>query len=316
MSYYKKKIGVYIVDEIVNDFFIEDEKKFLIDDVMALIKRMSHFSKLVGRNGKVHILDKNLNGTEQLKLFLVTRFLGAELGLLKPELKINEKIKFVSIKDIAEFLSVNEPNARSRMSALVSEDFCKREDKGLIVVNSYQVEKFIGSLENGKNKEEEKSKKSASKSKNKTSVNKKVRKPTPSSKNSFNLEINEEELFSLLSSNLEIDSDLLKDFIFIREDNTFKFNNVKGNSKLSKQKKIILCAAYIFLLGYRKKTFSTRIMTDICFNSAIDSSGVQYTIRDLKKGGYISKSGVRSQENILLEKGKSEARKLFEEIKE
>jgi hypothetical protein len=290
------------MEDIIKDFFVEDEKKFRIEDVMGLIQGVSKYSKLLGRDGRVHILNKNLSGVNKLKLFLITRYLGAKLGKLKPELKINEDIKEASIKEISDFLGVPDYNARSRMSQLVNESFARRPKDGFIEVENFQIEDFVKSLE----EMSQKSKPRKIKQKNNDKGNKS---PKPKLKKKIN--IDEAKFFELASKNLDIEESKLRDSIFILEDKGLKFHDVPGSTKTAKQRAVILAGAYLLLIGTGKRTFKTRLMTNICYNSAVDTSNIKLTVFDMKNSSLIGKAEAKSQENILREAGKTEAQAIL-----
>lgn len=134
--------------EELEGFFVEDEKKFRQEDIAKLIGKLKRYAKLIGKDGRVYIEDKNLSGTDQSKIFLITRYLGSELSKLKPELGIKKEIASVTIKELAEFLSINEPNARARISQLIDEGFAKRPTKGSVQVESFRIKRFLDQLEN------------------------------------------------------------------------------------------------------------------------------------------------------------------------
>ena len=73
-------------------------------------------------------------------------------------------------------------------------------------------------------------------------------------------------------------------------------------------------SSYILVIGFRQRLFKTRIMTDICFNSSIDTMDINQTIKTMKKQQLISKEGKQSQNNILRESGKKIARELLVQI--
>ncbi len=288
----------------IKGFFVEDEQSFKKEQVLSLINRCKKYAKLVGRKGLVHIEKKNLTGTDQIKLFLITRHLGADLAKLEPNLKIPSEIADVHTSEMAKLLSVSNENARTRASDLIRDGFGRKPKKGYIRVYSYQISKFLDLLEKGEQKKERAANK-------KTSIKKRgVRKIIENPK------LNVDQAFKRLSINLDgILEKKLKDCIFFQEDASFKFNkNFTGKSKHSKQTRGILCAAYVMSIGLGLQSFSSRQIKDVCFNSNIDVMGLNYATRELKKSGYISKASKYSQDNIILEKGKDKAKEIFNEL--
>jgi hypothetical protein len=289
----------------IEGFFVENGDKFTEEQLMRSIGRLKKYAKLIGRDGRVHIEDKNLSGTDKLKVFLITRYLGAELGKVKPETKIDQNIKSINMDDIASFLSVDKDNARARMSALVQEGFARRPVKGKIEVEPFQVERFLDQLENGINQ----TKSTDQKAEQKSTAQQKPRRPK---KIEPKPQIDPASIYERLSNDLKIDTKKLQDNIYIKEDGSFKFNSVLGESRYAKQKNCLLMSAYVFLMGFSQTTFTSRNITDICINSMVDHTNLNQTIKQLKKQELISKEGRRSQSNIIREKGKEIAR---EELK-
>ncbi len=289
----------------IEGFFVENTDKFTEEQLMKSINRLKKYAKLIGSAGRVHIEDKSLSGTDKLKICLITRYLGSELGKIKPELKIDPNIKSINMVGIASFLSVDKDNARARMSALVQEGFANRPVKGKIEVEPFQVERFLDQLEKGTRQ----ANKSGTKAKKRNSTSKKTEKE---SKEEAQLLIEPEDIYKRISKDLEIDIKKLKDNIYIKEDGSFKFNTVLGDSRYAKQKSSLLMSAYIELMGFGNKTFTSRMISNICFHSMVDNTDLNQTIKQLKKQELISKEARRSQSNIIREKGKAIAR---EELK-
>jgi len=73
-----------MIDKEIEGFFIEDEIKYKQEDIIRLINKLKQYAKLVGKEGRVHIEDKSLSGTDRSKVFLIARYLGSELSKLKP----------------------------------------------------------------------------------------------------------------------------------------------------------------------------------------------------------------------------------------
>jgi len=289
-------------DKYYKGFFVADEQDLDEEQLSSLLNRCKAFSKIVNKKGKVHILKKGLTDTEKSKLFFITRFLGGKLAKLKPELGINPDIENIHTQKLADFLSVDNSNARARLSQLVKADFVKRLSKGTYVVYSYRVEEFLDQLEKGEQKK-------ASKREPRTKIKK-----TGSKKQGIKT-IDVKEVINRLSANLKISEEKIENYTFIEENGKFKFNYLfSGTSKISKQEKCILCSAYVLNIGFGDRTFTSRKIKDICFNSNLDVSGLNYAIRSLKNKGFISKSGKQSQDNTLLEEGKKEAGKIFKEL--
>ena len=288
------------------EFFIDDEQTFKKEQIQSLIEKCMKFSKIVGKEGKVHIVKRGLNFTNRAKLFLITRYLGNELTKLDPSIGIKKGIDKVSNSELSEFLAVSKPYARALISHLVDEGFAKRPDKGYVFVVPYKIDDFLGLLEKEKNyKTIMKWKKNFSKTTRKKEKQKEEKQEI----------INVEEVYTTLSNYLGIYASDLKDSIFINEDGSFKFNkNIPGKSKNEKQANCILCAACIETVGLRKTTFSSKKIIDVCYNSNIDKSGINQAIKYLKDFCYISKASKGSQENIILEKGKSRAKDIFNKI--
>lgn len=133
-------------------------------------------------------------------------------------------------------------------------------------------------------------------------------------KNKEQKTINLEDVYGRLSKVYSISKEKIQDNIYLKENGTFKFNSMIGKTKTAKQKNCILMSAHILLMGFGEKTFESKQMSTICIQSVIDNSGLNTTIRDMKRQEYISKEGVRSLNNILREKGKQEAIKLIKEL--
>jgi len=288
------------LDSGIEEFFIEDDKKFKEEDLLRTINSLKKYAKLLGREGKVHIERKNLSKADKLKIFLVVRFLGSELAALKPELKINPQIKVADIDSISTFLGVSRENARSRMSSLVNEDFAKRTSIGNIEVKSFQINRFIEYLEE-LDMPKQKSKKQI---KNKPLVKKISEGP----------KINVEEIYSRLENYLKIDKTKIKKFIYIGESGSFKFDAIFEGSKYAKQKICSLLSAYILFFGFGRKTFQSREINVICKNSYVDVTDLRDAIKQLKKQGLIAKENKGSQSNYLKEKGKNKAEKLLTDL--
>lgn len=284
----------------IEGFIIEDERKFREEDILSLINRLKKFAKLIGKEGKVHIEDRSLSGSDMSRVFLIARYLGGELAKVKPELKLNKNMTVVNIQEFSDFLSTNNNSARARMSALCSEGFAKRITRGIIIVESSKIEGFINQLEK-RTEEPEK-------------VAKKLKKKKLRLTEKEVIKIDAEVIIEKLSSDINVEKEKLNDILFIKNDGTFKFNTMIGDSKYAKQKSCILCSGYILLIGFNKRTFSSRKLSDICYNSNIDQSDIAQTIKILKNQGFISKVGRGSQENIIREKGKKEARKILLEL--
>lgn len=289
----------------IEGFFVENEDKFTEEQLLKSISKLKRYAKLIGSDGRVHIEDKALSGTDKLKVFLVARYLGSELGKIKPELKINENIKAINMDDVSSFLSIDKDNARARMSALVQEGFARRPVKGKIEVEPFQVERFLDQLEKGAGKNNTLTTKAQPKKK-------KAKRLQTGKEEEPKESVNPDEIYGRLSKDLGIDIKKLKDNIYVKEDGSFKFNSVNGESRYAKQKSCLLMSAYISLMGFGNKTFTSRLITDICFHSMVDHTDLNQTIKQLKNQELISKEGRRSQNNIIREKGKEIAR---EEIK-
>lgn len=281
----------------IDGFFVENADKFTEEQLLKSVSRLKKYAKLIGRDGRVHIEDKRLSGTDQLKVFLITRYLGGELGKLKLEMNISADIKSINTDDVSSFLSVDKDNARARMSALVQEGFARRPVKGKIEAEPFQVERFLDQLEKGIQKENSPTSKKPSKKKVKTEI-----------KEEPKVQVNPNDIYGRLAKDLTIDVAKIKDTIYIKEDGSFKFNSIKGDSKYAKQKSCLLMSAYVFLMGFSNKTFTSRMITDICIHSGVDHTDLNQTIKQLKKQELISKEGRGSQSNIIREKGKSLAR--------
>jgi len=289
-------------NEYYKGFFVADEQDLDEEQLSSLLKRCKAFSKIVNKKGKVHILKRGLTDTEKSQLFFITRFLGGKLAKLEPELGIDSDIENIQTQELADFLSVDNSNARARLSQLVKTDFIKRLSKGTYVVYAYRVEEFLDQLEKGKQKDTPK-----------RDPTTKTRK-TGSKKQEIKT-INVKDVINRLSANLKIPESKIENYIFIEETGKFKFNYLfGGTSKISKQEKCVLCSAYVLNIGFGERTFASRKIKDICFNSNLDVSGLNYAIRSLKGKKYLSKSGKHSQDNILLEEGKKEAVKIFKEL--
>jgi hypothetical protein len=292
--------------EYLEDFFIEDEHSFQEGKVQSFIERCKKHAKLIGKKGDVHIENRGLTGTEKIKLLLVTRYLGGELAKLEPKLGISVDVANVSSSEIAKLLSVSNENARTRISDLVEEGFGIRPQKGYIRVLPHQVDKFLQALE-GKDQ--------AKLIKVKKGPARKAREVKESKKHLETQEINSGEVIKRLSANLNISQKHVQDALFISNDGSFKFNKLfGGRSKLEKQVKCILCTTFVLTIGLGSRTLSSREIRKVCFHSNVDVSGLNYAIRDLKRRGYLTKAGRRSQDNIILEKGKDEAKKIFSEL--
>lgn len=292
--------------KISEGFIIEDEKSFQKEQIESLIERCKKFAMLA-KNGNVHIVAQRLKIMDKAKLFLITRFLGAKLAEIEPGLGITKDIANVHSSTLAKFLSVSEDNARTRISDLIQDGFGIKPQKGYIRVLPNKVEDFLGLLEKkgqpktSSNKKERSGKKKAS-TKEKTSA------PIAN-------KINIEEVIKRLSVNLNLVENKIKDCIYLEESGNFKFNkHFIGKSKHAKQTKCILCTAYVLTVGIGSRTFNSRTAANVCFNSGVDISGLNYAIRELKNNGKISKAGRRSQENIILEAGKHEAKTIFLEL--
>ncbi len=288
----------------IKGFFIEDEQTFEKDKILSLINRCKKFAKLIGREGRVHIENRNLTGTDKIKLFLITRYLGAEFAKIESQLKIPSEIANVHTSEIAKLLSVPQANARTRVSDLICEGFGQKPQKGYVRVLPHQISTFLDLLEKGEQKKERvPTKKSVSK---RVGIKKILEFP----------KLNIDQTYKRLAINLNgISEGKLKDCIYIKDDGAFKFNkNFVGKSKHGRQTQGILCAAFVMSVGIGLQTFSSRQIKDICFNSNIDVAGLNYAIRELKKSGYISKASKHSQDNIILEKGKNRAKDIFSNL--
>jgi len=296
-----------MIDKEIEGFFIEDEKKYKQEDIIRLISKLKQYAKLVGKEGRVHIEDKSLSGTDRSKVFLIARYLGSELSKLKPELGIKRDIALVTTQEFAEFLSKDEPNARARISQLVDEGFAKRPAKGSVQVEPFQIERFLGELEKQENE-------ITIRSKNKKSQAMKKTKATTKKEEPKSFKIEEKIFFDNLSRFLSINEEKLKDLIYVRNNGSFKFHNMPGKTKTEKQKKCILCSGFLYLFGLQKRTFQSREVSDICFHSSIDPNGIKDTIKYMKGIGLINKAEKHSQENILSTKGKEEAKKILQDL--
>lgn len=126
--------------------------------------------------------------------------------------------------------------------------------------------------------------------------------------------IDEGKIIDNLSNSLSVNKEKVKDIIHIRNNGAFKFHRMPGKSNAEKQQNCVLCSGFIYLVGFQKKTFNSRELTDICYHSGVDTDGLNYTIRHMKERELINKAGRRSQENILREKGKTLAHKVLHEL--
>ncbi len=287
-------------------FFVDDAVSFKKEQVLALINKCKQFAQLVGKGGAVNVIGKNLSITDRSKLFLITRYLGAELGKLESSLSIPDDLAIVHARDLARFLNVSEPNARTRMSTLITEGFAKKPKKGYIEVLPHCIEKFLDLLQRPSNARTTGSTPSG------MSGTKKQKKRKPSRSVST---INVDQVYERLSTNLGIPKERTKDCILINEDGSFKFNNAfAGNSKMAKQIDCILCSAFVITVGMGQTKFSSRTLKDICYHSNIDVSGLNYAVREVKNRGYITKAARNSQENVIKEKGKQEAKGILVEL--
>jgi hypothetical protein len=286
-------------------FFVNDAVSFKKEQVLELLKKCKRFAQLVGTSGAVNILAKNLSKTDRSKLFLITRYLGAELGKLDSSLRIPNDIGIVPGRDLANFLNVTEPNARTRMSTLITEGFARKPKKGHIEVLPHRIEGFLDFLKRAEETP-------ATKKTPPTERRMKKQKKKPSSPVAT---INVDQVYERLSANLGITTAKIRDCILISEDGSFKFNNVfAGNSKMAKQVSCILSSAFVITVGMAKNRFSSRIIKDICYHSNIDVSGLNYAVREVKHKVYITKAARNSQENIILEQGKQEAKIILTEL--
>lgn len=287
------------------EFFIDDEKTFEKEQVLNLLEKCKQYAKLIGKKGSVHLVAKGLTLTDKSKLFLITRYLGEELRKLEPSLEIQEDISSIYTKELAKFLNVDEPNARTRMSDLIKEGFAIKPKKGVIQVKPLAVEEFLEKLKDSKLQKKDIAQKKFSKKINKNKDKK--------SSNVMSVDI--KKIYKRLSTNLNINEKILEDSLLIKEDGSFKFNKLfSGKSKHAIQIKCILCSAYVITVGIGIKNFSSKFIKDICYHSNVDISGLNYAIREMKNKDYITKSNRRSQQNIILEKGKKEAINIFKEI--
>lgn len=285
-------------------FLIEDERSFQKEQIESLIERCKKFAMLA-KTGHVHILEKKLNLTDKMKLFLTVRFLGEKLTELEPNLGLAKDISKVHSSDLAKFLSVSEDNIRTRISDLIEEGFGNRPEKGYIRVFPHKVEAFLDKLEN---------KAQAPDAINKSKPSRKKAQVKPKTEHPKKA-IMVEEVIKRLSVNLNIAEAKIKDFIFLQENGEFKFNRqFTGKTKYAKQIKCILCTAFVLTVGMGLRTFNSRQVNKVCFNSGIDISGLNYAIRDLKNGGKITKASRNSQDNIILEEGKGDAKDIFAEL--
>jgi|GEM_PF-2252232 hypothetical protein len=291
------------VNQYIKDFFIDNEKAFNTEQIESLIQRCSKFSKLIGKEGNVHIVKKELSIVNKVKLFLITRYLGSELSKLKPSLGIKEGIEKVSNAELSKFLTVSSSYASAVVSKLVYDGFVIRVDRGFFAVSSTYISDYIGLLEKEINdKGNKKWKKEASRLQGKKIKQKKET-------------IDITEIYKKLSEHLKINENFLKDSIFLNKDGSFKFNKeIPGKSKNEKQANCILCTAYIETIGLGKRTFTSNKIKNVCFNSNIDIREINQAIKYLKNYQYISKAARHSRENILLEKGKSRAIKILNEV--
>lgn len=293
-----------MIDKEIEGFFIEDEKKYKQEDISRLISKLKQYAKLVGKEGRVHIEDKSLSGTDRSKMLLIARYLGSELSKLKPELGIKKDIASVTTKEFAEFLSIDEPNARARISQLVDEGFAKRPTKGSVQVEAFQIERFLDTF---KRSDEKTLVRLKTKTKNpkKTKIQKQ--------ESEINV-IDKEKIIDNLSTSLSSDKEKVKDLIHIRDNGTFKFHHMPGDSNAEKQQNCVLCSGFIYLVGFQKKTFTSRELTNVCHNSDVKIDGLNYTLRHMKERKLITKAARRSQENILREKGETQAKKMLQEL--
>lgn len=305
----KKEISggnLIMMDKEIEGFFIEDEKKYKQEDIIRLINKLKQYAKLVGKEGRVHIEDKSLSGTDRSKVFLIARYLGSELSKLKPELGIKKSIESVTTKEFAEILSIDEPNARARISQLVDEGFAKRPTKGSVQVEPFQIERFLDTFKKSKEKTSSRLKTK------KVTIPKKVK--IPERQEGEIAKIDEEKIIDSLSEFLSVNREKMKDIIHIRSNGVFKFHHMPGKNKAEKQQNCVLCSGFIYSVGFQKKTFTSRELSDICYQSGVDTDGLNYTIRHMKERALINKAGRRSQENILREKGKTQAQEILKAL--
>lgn len=292
-------------DDLIEGFFVEDEIPYKEEQVRNLINRVKKYAKLAGKSGDVNIEKEDLTDTDKTKLFLIVRYLGAELAKLKPELGINEDIAEVSIDEFAKFIDRDPSNARARMSQLDKEGFASKTVKGKLKVRSLMVKKFIEYLETPK---EDTSSKARIKQK------KPIKPRISQITKSVLPEIDNDEVYDRLTKNLEVDKGKLKDVLFFVKDGIFKFDGILGQSRSAKQRNCILTTCYVLSIGYGATSCKTQFLTKVCFESGIDTTGLRYLLRDMKDSGYITKGGTGTRDNILKESGKKEATKILKEM--
>jgi len=123
-----------------------------------------------------------------------------------------------------------------------------------------------------------------------------------------------EEIYTALGNHFEVDSDFLKKVIRIKDDGTFKFDNIPKGSKMSRQKTCILLIGAIRFYGFGKNSFNSYEVNKICKNSYVDPSRIDGAFRELKINNFISKEGANSKMNYLKEEGKKEAKKIVQQL--
>jgi hypothetical protein len=288
------------IENELEGFFIEDDKKFSEEETFKLINRVKKFAKLVGKEGKIHIEKKTLSEKDKSKLYLVARYLASKLGELKPEIKINPKIKTITIKEFSQTFSISQDNARARMSQLIKEGFATRPKKGEIEIIPYKVEGFIKEIEEEK---------PFAKKRN-------IKRTAPSIKKypKIKEQIDTQEKYQKIKEAFKIEESTLKDNLVLKNNGTFKISPIKGKSKSNKQQKCALASAYILFKGFEKDNFESRFLTKICKISGIDHTRMKDSIKILKRKGFIDNDGRNSTKLRLKEKGKKEAEKIIKEI--
>jgi hypothetical protein len=127
-------------DNDIKNLLIVDEDNYSKQMMEESVKKLIKYAK-ISKNGDIIILDSSLSPDDKLRIALVLRFIAHTFDDAIPET--------ITLKELANLLSERLEAVGSRLSQIMKkENFAKKVNKGVYIVQHFVIDKFLTDLEN------------------------------------------------------------------------------------------------------------------------------------------------------------------------
>lgn len=131
-----------INDNDIEKLLIVDDEDYSKDQAKKIATRVVKYAK-ISKKGDIIIIDNFLSPDDKLRIALVLRFIAHTFNSGIPET--------ISLKELTLVLSERLEAVGSRLSKIIkNENFAKKIKKGVYIVQSFMIERFLTNLENKK----------------------------------------------------------------------------------------------------------------------------------------------------------------------